>query len=150
MAANTSMDTRVGSLPWACSLFLPPCSSLESNFCRNLRCVLYTDHSVPAFTEMPVQRWLLEKNRDDMARAVVYRLHGVSTPETKAEAEAEFIDMQSVIKAEVSQRSNRLSDLWETRAMLRRTLVAVGVQVFGQFSGINGTSLVHYCVVFRC
>lgn len=101
------------------------------------------------FTEISSQRWLLEKNRDDLARAVVYRLHGVSTPETKAEAEAEFIDMQSVIKAEVSQRSNRLSDLWETRAMLRRTLVAVGVQVFGQFSGINGTSLEHYYVAFR-
>ena len=49
---------------------------------------LYTDHSIPAFTEIPIKRWLLEKNRDDLARAVVYRLHGVSTPETKAEAEA--------------------------------------------------------------
>ena len=47
--------------------------------------------------------------------------------------------MQLTIKAEMATRSRRLSDLWETPAMLKRTLVAVGVQVFGQFSGINGT-----------
>lgn len=46
--------------------------------------------------------------------------------------------MQAVIKAEASQKSRDISDLWATRAMLKRTLVAVGVQVFGQFSGING------------
>ena len=34
-------------------------------------------------------------------------------------------------------RARSLSDLWATRGMARRTLVAVGVQVFGQFSGIN-------------
>lgn len=57
----------------------------------------------------------------------------------KAAADVEFVDMQTTIKAEASTRSRRLSDLWETPAMLKRTLVAVGVQVFGQFSGINGT-----------
>ncbi|EKM58415.1 uncharacterized protein PHACADRAFT_252717 [Phanerochaete carnosa HHB-10118-sp] len=82
-------------------------------------------------------RWLLEQNRDDEARAVVYRLHSASTPEEKEAAETEFLEMQAVIKAEASQRSRNLSDLWATRAMLKRTLVAVGVQVFGQFSGIN-------------
>jgi len=82
-------------------------------------------------------RWLLEQNRDDEARAVVYRLHGTDTSEAKEAAEAEFLEMQAVIKAEASHRSRHLSDLWETRAMLKRTLVAVGVQVFGQFSGIN-------------
>ncbi|KAI0734283.1 general substrate transporter [Fomitopsis betulina] len=82
-------------------------------------------------------RWLLEQNRDDEARAVVHRLHGAATEEMKAAADVEFVDMQTTIKAEASTRSRRLSDLWETPAMLKRTLVAVGVQVFGQFSGIN-------------
>jgi len=45
--------------------------------------------------------------------------------------------MYDTIKAELSVRSRRLSDLWATRAMLRRTLVAVGVQIFTQFTGIN-------------
>lgn len=69
---------------------------------------------------------------------MVHRLHGAETAEKKASADAEFTDMQLTIKAEMSTRSRRLSDLWETPAMLKRTLVAVGVQVFGQFSGING------------
>jgi hypothetical protein len=47
--------------------------------------------------------------------------------------------MHDMIKAELSIRSRKLSDLWATRAMQRRTLVAVGVQVFTQFTGINGT-----------
>lgn len=46
--------------------------------------------------------------------------------------------MQASITAELTVKSTRLSDLWATPGMLKRTLVAVGVQVFGQFSGING------------
>ena len=69
----------------------------------------------------------------------MHRLHGIETAEKRAAANAEFTDMQLTIKAEMATRSRRLSDLWETPAMLKRTLVAVGVQVFGQFSGINGT-----------
>ena len=68
----------------------------------------------------------------------MYKLHSANSQESKAEAEQEFLEMQEVIKAEASQRSRNISDLWATRAMLKRTLVAVGVQVFGQFSGING------------
>jgi len=82
-------------------------------------------------------RWLLEQGRDDEAQHSFFQLHGISTSEDKAAAEQEFMDMQESIKAELVTRSRRLSDLWATRAMTRRTLVAVGVQVFGQFSGIN-------------
>lgn len=82
-------------------------------------------------------RWLLEHDRDDEARAVVYSLHGTKSEKAKEDAEIIFLDMQSNIKAEHSSRSRNIRDLWATRAMLRRTMVAVGVQVFGQFSGIN-------------
>lgn len=76
--------------------------------------------------------------RDDEARQVVHKLHG-STPEKIAAAEEEYNQMYVSIKAEASIKSRRLSDLWSTRAMTRRTLVACGVQVFCQFTGINGT-----------
>ncbi|PFH52909.1 hypothetical protein AMATHDRAFT_138623 [Amanita thiersii Skay4041] len=79
-------------------------------------------------------RWLLEVGRDDEAREVVYKLHGAGR---KVAAEKEYHEMYETIKAETLTRSRRLSDLWATRAMLRRTFVAVGVQVFCQFSGIN-------------
>ncbi|OBZ72476.1 High-affinity glucose transporter [Grifola frondosa] len=81
-------------------------------------------------------RWLLEQGRDEEARAVVHLLHGDSAHASE-EADLEFTEMQETIKAELAVRSRRLSDLWATRGMLKRTLVAVGVQVFGQFSGIN-------------
>lgn len=81
-------------------------------------------------------RWLIEHGRDEEALAVVRKLHGASTDAQRA-ADQEFAEMQGTIKAELLVRSRSLSDLWATRGMLRRTLVAVGVQVFGQFSGIN-------------
>lgn len=80
----------------------------------------------------------MEQNRDDEARAVVYTLHGTSTVEEKTAAEREYLDMREVIKAEASERSRYINDLWASRPMMRRTLVAVGVQVMGQFTGING------------
>lgn len=86
------------------------------------------------------QRWLLEVNRDDEAREVVYKLHGTDTPEAKSAADQEFTEMHDQIKADALIQSGSISDLWATPAMLRRTLVAVGVQVFGQFTGINGES----------
>ncbi|KAI1796985.1 general substrate transporter [Ganoderma leucocontextum] len=81
-------------------------------------------------------RWLLEHGHDEEARAVVHRLHG-NDPATRDEADAEFAEMQETIKAETVVRSRSLTDLWATRGMLRRTFIAVGVQVFSQFSGIN-------------
>lgn len=62
----------------------------------------------------------------------------MKTSEARAAADREFTEMQQGIRAEVAVRSRSLQDLWATPAMLKRTLVAVGVQVFGQFSGING------------
>ncbi|KAF8121805.1 sugar transporter [Boletus edulis] len=76
-------------------------------------------------------RWLLEMNRDDEAREVVYKLHGIDTPEAKTAADKEFTEMRDQIKADALVRSRNISHLWATPAMLRRTLV------FGQFTGIN-------------
>ncbi|KAH9481570.1 High-affinity glucose transporter [Psilocybe cubensis] len=78
-------------------------------------------------------RWLLEVGRDDEARKVVLKLHG----NDKVAADEEYTKMYTTIKAEHSIKSRRISDLWATRAMAHRTLVAVGVQVFCQFTGIN-------------
>ncbi|KAG8213228.1 sugar transporter [Butyriboletus roseoflavus] len=83
------------------------------------------------------QRWLLEMNRDDEARDVVYKLHGVDTPEARSAADLEFAQMHDQIKADALVRSQSVGDLWATPAMRRRTLVAVGVQAFTQFTGIN-------------
>ncbi|KAI5118100.1 hypothetical protein M0805_005207 [Coniferiporia weirii] len=82
-------------------------------------------------------RWLLEQNRDDEAREVVYRLHGVGNEEARAHADEEYAVMHDNIKAEVVVRSRNIRDLWATPAMLKRTLVACGIQIFGQFTGIN-------------
>ncbi|KAF9442102.1 general substrate transporter [Macrolepiota fuliginosa MF-IS2] len=81
-------------------------------------------------------RWLLEVGKDDEAKEVVYWLHGKSD-ENRAAAEKEYNEMYTTIKAEVAVRSRSLKDLWASRAMIHRTLVACGVQVFCQFTGIN-------------
>ncbi|KAG6827977.1 hypothetical protein H0H92_009803 [Tricholoma furcatifolium] len=80
------------------------------------------------------QRWLLEVNRDEEAKSVVYLLHGKGNEEA---SELEYREMHDTIKAEALVRTRKLSSLWATPAMLKRTLVAVGVQVFGQFTGVN-------------
>jgi hypothetical protein len=79
----------------------------------------------------------LEVGRDDEALQVVHKLHGGD----KVSADKEYTEMYDAIKAEVSIRSRRISDLWATRAMTHRTFVAIGVQVFCQFTGINGKFL---------
>ena len=66
------------------------------------------------------------------------KLHGVKTAEDRKKAEEEFAVMHDAIKAEMLVRSRRISDLWASPAMVKRTLFACGVQIFGQFTGING------------
>lgn len=86
------------------------------------------------------KRWLLEHGFDDEARVVIRRLHGASDEKSVAAADEEYAVMHDAIKAEVMVRSRHISDLWATPAMLKRTLVACGIQIFGQFTGINGAS----------
>lgn len=80
---------------------------------------------------------MIEQGRDDEAHAVVLRLHSKSGSDTSA-AEKEYAEMHDAIKAEMHVRSRHISDLWRSPAMIRRTFVAMGVQIFGQFTGING------------
>ncbi len=68
----------------------------------------------------------------------MYKLYGTETPELKEKADKEYSEMYDTIKAEVFVRSRNIKDLFATPAMTRRTLVACGVQIFGQFTGING------------
>ncbi|KAG6881748.1 hypothetical protein C0992_000288, partial [Termitomyces sp. T32_za158] len=81
-------------------------------------------------------RWLLEVDRDDEAKAVVYKLHGKGNEKA---AELEYAEMHDTIKAEARIRTHSLRSLVSTVPMTRRLFVAVGVQVFTQFTGINGT-----------
>ncbi|TRM65012.1 general substrate transporter [Schizophyllum amplum] len=82
-------------------------------------------------------RWLLEMNRDEEARRVVMLISDPQNEAETAEAEEQFDSMSATIKAESIVRTRNITDLWTTPAMTKRTLVAVGVQTFGQFTGIN-------------
>ncbi|CCL98787.1 uncharacterized protein FIBRA_00792 [Fibroporia radiculosa] len=117
------------------------CQFMESNAGWRLALGLQALPAGILFVGIPFMpyspRWLLEKGRDDEAQAVVRKLHGAKTLEAQEAADSEFKSMQATIRAEMTIRSRRLSDLWETPAMCKRTLIAVGVQVFGQFTGIN-------------
>ncbi|EKM78126.1 hypothetical protein AGABI1DRAFT_114945 [Agaricus bisporus var. burnettii JB137-S8] len=81
-------------------------------------------------------RWLLEVGRDDEAKKVVHYLHDKSDEGQEA-AEKEYQEMYVAIKSEVAVRSSKISDLWASKPMIHRTLVACGIQIFGQFTGIN-------------
>ncbi|KAJ4497443.1 sugar transporter [Lentinula lateritia] len=83
-------------------------------------------------------RWLLEVGRDEEARKVVYLLHGAqNSAELEEAAEEEYNEMHDTIKAEILIRSRKISDLWATHAMMKRTLISCAVQIFTQFTGIN-------------
>ncbi|KAL5486310.1 hypothetical protein ACEPAI_7356 [Sanghuangporus weigelae] len=46
-------------------------------------------------------------------------------------------------------RSRNIRDSWATPAMLKRTLVGCGVQIFGQFTGVNGMSCVSFLFGYK-
>ncbi|KXN88486.1 High-affinity glucose transporter [Leucoagaricus sp. SymC.cos] len=81
-------------------------------------------------------RWLLEVGRDDEAKDIVYYLHG-NSDDNRVAAEKEYQEMYVTIKAEAAVRSRKISDLWASKAMIHRSFVAIAVQVFCQFTGIN-------------
>ncbi|KAK7006233.1 putative MFS sugar transporter [Favolaschia claudopus] len=83
-------------------------------------------------------RWLVEQGRDDEAYAVVQRLHG--NTQNKEFVELEFAEMKEQIRYEQQNYSTKISDLWSTKPMLRRTLTGMAIQICTQFTGINVSS----------
>ncbi|CAE6399040.1 unnamed protein product [Rhizoctonia solani] len=80
-------------------------------------------------------RWLVEKGRNEEALKVIQLLHG---NEQNAEfIKLEFAEMVEQIKYEKANMSSKLSDLWATKPMLKRTLTGMAVQICCQFTGIN-------------
>ncbi|CAE7226471.1 unnamed protein product [Rhizoctonia solani] len=80
-------------------------------------------------------RWLIEKGRNEEALKVIQRLHG--NKENAEFIKLEFAEMLEQIKYEKANMSSKLSDLWATKPMLRRTLTGMGIQICCQFTGIN-------------
>ncbi|KDQ16134.1 hypothetical protein BOTBODRAFT_269012 [Botryobasidium botryosum FD-172 SS1] len=80
-------------------------------------------------------RWLIEKGRNEEALAVVHLLHDNAT--NSEFIESEFNKMLEQIKYEKSHMSSKISDLWATKPMLKRTLTGMAVQICTQFTGIN-------------
>ncbi|KAF8607787.1 general substrate transporter [Ceratobasidium sp. AG-I] len=80
-------------------------------------------------------RWLVAQGREEEAYGVLQKLH--FNGENKEWLDGEFSEICEQIRIEKEMKSSRLVDLVNTRPMLRRTLIACGVQAFGQFTGIN-------------
>ncbi|CZR63798.1 related to transporter (major facilitator superfamily) [Phialocephala subalpina] len=80
-------------------------------------------------------RWLLEKERDEEAYAVLKRLHG-NIGADESFFRAEFAQMRDQIRFENSIKST-FTDLFTKPSNRRRLILAVLVQVFTQLSGIN-------------
>ncbi|KIM29846.1 hypothetical protein M408DRAFT_328641 [Serendipita vermifera MAFF 305830] len=80
-------------------------------------------------------RWLISKGREEEAFKIVQRLHGDSQNEEFIKLE--FAEMVEQIKYEKANYSTKISDLWSTGPMLRRTLTGMAVQICCQFTGIN-------------
>ncbi|KAJ7767239.1 general substrate transporter [Mycena metata] len=83
-------------------------------------------------------RWLVDQGRHDEALVILQRLHGNKT--NKEFIDLEFAEMLEQIQYEKENISTKLSDLWSTKPMLRRTLTGIGIQVCTQFTGINVSS----------
>ncbi|CUA70978.1 High-affinity glucose transporter [Kluyveromyces lactis NRRL Y-1140] [Rhizoctonia solani] len=80
-------------------------------------------------------RWLIEKGRNEEALRVVQLLHG--NAQNAEFIKLEFAEMVEQIKYEKANMSSKLSDLWATKPMLKRTLTGMGIQICCQFTGIN-------------
>ncbi|KAL4938453.1 hypothetical protein BDV06DRAFT_231868 [Aspergillus oleicola] len=80
-------------------------------------------------------RWLLEKERDEEALAVIKRLHGKASDDSSVRAE--FHQMREQLRFEKSQYVAGWADLVNRPSNRRRFILAVLVQAFTQLSGIN-------------
>jgi hypothetical protein len=80
-------------------------------------------------------RWLIEKDRHDDARLVLYKLHG--TGDNEEFLDLEFKEIRDTIVAEKTLSVPTWSGLVSRSSWRKRLLLGCGVQAFGQLSGIN-------------
>lgn len=83
-------------------------------------------------------RWLAQEGRHEEAFSALMRLHGGKTD--PAVVKYEYDEITTQMEWERENVSSKFSDLWSTRASLRRTLCGVMVQVCCQWTGVNVNS----------
>jgi sugar porter (SP) family MFS transporter len=84
-------------------------------------------------TESP--RWLVEKERYDEAQAVLSRLHG--TGDNQEFLDLEFREIRDTIIAEKAITVKSWKQMVAKSSWRKRLMLGMGVQAFGQLSGIN-------------
>lgn len=80
-------------------------------------------------------RWLMEKGRYDEARESLRKLHG--TGDNEEYLDMEYQEIHDTIVAEKSVAVRSWTGLVSNPAWRRRLLLGMGIQAFGQLSGIN-------------
>ncbi|KAI9667910.1 MAG: hypothetical protein M1821_000730 [Bathelium mastoideum] len=86
-------------------------------------------------TESP--RWLMEKDRHEEARTVLYKLHADGTPEKDEYIELEYREIRDVIAADRLNSTTTWSSIVTRPSWRKRLLLGCGVQALGPLSGIN-------------
>lgn len=80
-------------------------------------------------------RWLVEKERYEEAQAVLTKLHGTGNNEEFLELE--FREIRDTIIAEKTIAVKSWTAILTTPSWRKRLFLGMGVQAFGQLSGIN-------------
>ncbi|THX77814.1 general substrate transporter [Aureobasidium pullulans] len=82
-------------------------------------------------------RWLMEKDRHDEAKAILFKLHGDGTSEKETLIELEFREIRDVIEADRANNQTSITTIITKASWRKRLLLGCGVQAFGPLSGIN-------------
>lgn len=82
-------------------------------------------------------RWLMEKDRHDEAKAILFKLHGDGTSEKDTLIELEFREIRDVIEADRANNQTSIMTIITKASWRKRLLLGCGVQAFGPLSGIN-------------
>jgi hypothetical protein len=80
-------------------------------------------------------RWLVEKERYEEARAVLEKLHGTGSNEEFLDLE--FREIRDTIVAEKQIAVRSWKEMVSRPSWRKRLFLGMGVQAFGQLSGIN-------------
>ena len=80
-------------------------------------------------------RWLMEKDRHEEARVSLQNLHGTGTNEDFLDLE--YREIRDTIVAEKTLQVKTWSGLFAKPSWRRRLALGMGIQAFGQLSGVN-------------